>query len=73
MWTLEPILFLVPLGFVREAEVWVTRIGSHHNAVAAQYVLVLGDVPRVFIEFVAGGTLHHWIDCGRLYEGGPKT
>jgi serine/threonine protein kinase len=59
--------------FVREAEVWVTKIGLYPNALAAQYVLALGDVPRAFVEFVAGGTLHEWIADGRLYAGGPEA
>ncbi len=57
--------------FKREAEVWATRIGSHPNIVTCHQVFVLGDLPRVFVEFVAGGSLHEWIRTGKLYEGGP--
>lgn len=53
-----------------EAERWVNRIGLHPNIVACHYVRVLGGVPRVFIEYVDGGTLQEWVDTGRLYEGG---
>ncbi len=59
--------------FTKEAEQWVDRIGLHPNIVACHYVRVLGGVPRVFIEFVDGGTLSEWIVSKRLYEGGPQA
>ena len=34
---------------------------------------MLGGVPRVFIEYVDGGTLQEWIASKRLYEGGPEA
>jgi serine/threonine protein kinase len=59
--------------FTTEAEHWVDRIGLHPNVVACHYVRVLGGVPRVFIEYVEGGTLQEWITSKRLYEGGPQA
>jgi WD40 repeat protein/serine/threonine protein kinase len=60
-------------NFKTEAEQWVDTIGLHPNIVACHYVRVLGGVPRVFIEYVDGGTLQEWIASKRLYEGGPKA
>ena len=60
-------------NFTKEAEQWVDTIGLHPNIVVCHYVRVLGGVPRVFIEYVDGGTLQEWITSKRLYEGGPKA
>ena len=35
------------------------------------YVRRLGGIPRIFTEFVDGGSLADWIRSRRLYEGGP--
>ncbi len=48
-------------NFKTEAEQWVDKIGLHPNVVACHYVRLLGGVPRVFIEYVDGGTLQEWI------------
>ncbi|GIG66776.1 protein kinase domain-containing protein [Phytomonospora endophytica] len=56
--------------FVTEAETWVS-LGLHPNVCACHYVRVFDGVPRVFAEYVPGGSLRHWIDDGRLYRGGP--
>ncbi|HEY1177972.1 MAG TPA: protein kinase, partial [Phytomonospora sp.] len=56
--------------FVTEAETWVS-LGLHPNICACHYVRVLDGVPRVFAEYVPGGSLRDWIDDGRLYDGGP--
>jgi WD40 repeat protein len=58
--------------FKREAEEWVNRIGLHPHVVSCFYVRILGGLPRVFVEFVEGGSLGDWIRTGQLYEGGPK-
>ncbi|MFD7164743.1 WD40 repeat domain-containing serine/threonine protein kinase [Streptomyces violascens] len=55
--------------FVREAETWVS-LGLHPNVCACYYVRVLDGVPRVFAEYVDGGSLAEWIGDGRLYGGG---
>ncbi|MFE3454283.1 protein kinase [Nonomuraea sp. NPDC059194] len=54
--------------FVTEAEVWVS-LGLHPNVCACHYVRTLGGIPRVFAEYVTGGSLRDWIDDRRLYEG----
>ncbi len=58
--------------FLREAEVWVDKLGLHPNIVCCHYVRVLGGLPRVFVEFVDGGDLATWIESGKLYDGGPR-
>jgi hypothetical protein len=60
-------------NFKTEAEQWVDKIGLHPNIVACHYVRVLGGVPRVFIEYVDGGTLAGWIASKQLYAGGQKS
>lgn len=58
-------------NFEREAETWV-HLGLHPHVVFCHYVRRLGSIPRVFAEYVAGGSLEQWIRSGRLYEGGPE-
>ncbi len=54
--------------FVAEAETWVS-LGLHPHVCHCYYVRFLDDVPRVFAEYVAGGSLHDWISDRRLYDG----
>jgi WD40 repeat protein/serine/threonine protein kinase len=56
-------------NFVRECHTWMD-LGLHPHTVTCHYVRVLGGIPRVFAEFVDGGSLQDWVDDGRLYEGG---
>ncbi|MDW8003008.1 MAG: protein kinase, partial [Deltaproteobacteria bacterium] len=57
--------------FLAEAETWVS-LGLHPHIVTCFYVRTLGGIPRIFAEFVEGGSLKDWIRTRRLYEGGPK-
>jgi WD40 repeat protein/serine/threonine protein kinase len=57
--------------FEQEAETWVT-LGLHPHTVTCFYVRRIGDVPRVFAEYVSGGSLAEWVRTGRLYAGGPS-
>jgi WD40 repeat protein/serine/threonine protein kinase len=56
-------------SFVREAETWVD-LGLHPHIVACYYVRTIEEIPRVFAEYVEGGSLKDWIEDQRLYEGG---
>lgn len=58
-------------NFEREAETWV-NLGMHPHIASCYYVRRLGGIPRIFAEFVSGGSLSDWIRSGRLYEGGPE-
>src|SRR4029450_12108758 len=42
-------------AFVREAETWV-ELALHPHLVSCHYVRSVGGVPRVFAEFVDGGS-----------------
>ena len=55
--------------FVDEAETWVS-MGLHPHVCACHYVRTLDGLPRVFAEYVDGGSLRDWIDDRRLYQGG---
>lgn len=58
-------------NFIREAETWV-NLGLHPHIVSCYYVRTLGNIPRVFAEYVEGGSLKDWIGNGKLYEGGQE-
>ncbi|MEU5877030.1 protein kinase [Spirillospora sp. NPDC047279] len=46
-------------------------LGLHPHVCASHYVRDIGGLPRVFGEYVPGGSLRERIDDRRLYEGGP--
>src|ERR1700736_242926 len=59
--------------FETEAHTWV-ELGLHPTVVACVYVRRLGGLPRVFAEWVDGGSLSEAIgseeiESGRLYQG----
>ena len=58
-------------NFIRECETWI-NLGLHPHIVSCHYVRTLGGVPRVFAEYVVGGSLKDWIDSRKLYEDGPQ-
>lgn len=55
-------------NFVRECETWI-NLGLHPNTISCFYVRTLGGIPRVFAEYLEGGSLKDWIDNRKLYEG----
>jgi WD40 repeat protein/serine/threonine protein kinase len=57
-------------NFEREADTWV-NLGLHPHIVSCYYVRRLGGIPRLFAEFLDGGSLADWIRTRKLYEGGP--
>jgi WD40 repeat protein/serine/threonine protein kinase len=57
--------------FEGEAETWV-KLSLHPHTAHCYYVRRLGGIPRVFAEFVEGGSLAEWIRTKKLYTGGPE-
>ena len=55
-------------AFIRECETWV-NLGIHPNVVTCFYVRDLGSIPRIFAEYITGGSLLDWIAARRLYNG----
>jgi serine/threonine protein kinase len=44
----------------REAETWV-KLGTHRNIVRADYALEMDQMPHIFMEYVAGGSLRTYL------------
>jgi len=57
-------------NFERECETWV-NLGLHPHIVTCYYVRRVGGIPRVFAEYVPGGSVWEWIQNGDLYKGDP--
>jgi WD40 repeat protein/serine/threonine protein kinase len=55
-------------GFAAEAEAWV-GLGLHPHTVNCVYVRTVDDLPRVFAEWVDGGSVADVVRDGRLYAG----
>jgi serine/threonine protein kinase len=55
-------------NFAREAETWV-NLGLYPHIVSCYYVRTIGGIPRVFAEYVTGGSLKEWIKSRKLYAG----
>ena len=69
----RPALVARPGGvtdFETEAETWV-GLGVHPHTVSCVYVRHLDGLPRVFAEWVDGGSLAQWVQDRRLYQDGP--
>ncbi len=60
------------ISYEKEAQTWI-ELGLHPNIVTCYLVRRIGDIPRLFSEFVPDGSLRDWIRDGRLYEGGPEA
>ncbi len=52
---------------LREANGWI-RLGLHPNIASCYYVQAISNIPHIFIEYVAGGTLEEWINRGRCKD-----
>ncbi len=50
-------------NFVRECHTWMD-LGLHNHIVTCHYVRVLDGIPRVFADYVDGGSLKDWLDDG---------
>ena len=56
-------IFTKPKGkadFIREAETWVD-LGLHPHITSCYYVRTIQDIPLIFVEYMDGGSLEHWI------------
>ena len=51
----------------QECETWID-LGLHPHIVSCYYVRRLGGIPRVFAEFVEGGSLRDWIVKGKTKD-----
>ena len=58
-------------SFVNECDTWI-KLGLHPHTVSCYYVRSLGGIPRVFAEYVEGGSLSDWVRSGRFYADGPE-
>lgn len=54
--------------FLLEAQTWVD-LGLHPNIVQCWYVRELGGIPRVFMDYLDGGSLRDWIKKGKVLPG----
>ncbi len=52
-------------SFKSEAEKWIS-VGMHPNVTTCFYVQNLGNSPRIFAEFVEGGSLSDWINARKF-------
>ena len=57
-------------NFVEAADGWI-GLGLFPHIVSCYYARKLGGIPRLFLEFVEGESLHEWIQTRRLYDAGP--
>lgn len=58
-------------SFETEAQTWV-ELDPHPHTVGCVYVRRLDGLPRVFAEWIDGGSLAETIADRRLYRGGPQ-
>ncbi len=54
-------------AFLREAETWV-NLGLHPHIAACYYVREMGGLPRIFVEYVSGGSLRDALAEQRLRD-----
>ncbi len=58
-------------SFIHEAETWV-NLGLYPHIVSCYYIRVVKGIPRIFMEYVEGGTLADGIEQGWLYNQDPR-
>lgn len=56
------------IAFEQEAQNWI-NLGTHPNILTCFYVRRLGDIPRIFSEFVPSGSLEDWLQANVLQQG----
>jgi len=52
-------------AFVQECQAWID-LGQHPNIVTCYYVRILGEIPRVFAEYMQGGNLRTLLSNKKL-------
>jgi serine/threonine protein kinase len=57
--------------FEKECETWI-NLGLHPHIVNCFYVRTLEGIPRIFAEYIQGGTLSEWICSRKLYGSDEK-
>ena len=60
------------IAYEKEAQTWI-ELGLHSNIVTCYLIRRIGNIPRLFAEFVPDGSLRDWMRDGRLYEGGEEA
>jgi WD40 repeat protein/serine/threonine protein kinase len=55
--------------FEQDIDAWI-QLGTHPHIVSCYYVRRVNSSPLVFSEYVAGGSLHDWIQSRQLYADG---
>jgi serine/threonine protein kinase len=58
-------------SFEQEAETWV-NLGLHPQIACCHYVRRLGGIPRIFAEYVSGGSLSDNIALGKFHDSSPQ-
>lgn len=53
--------------FLDECQGWV-NMGLHPNVVSAFYVRDIGNIPRIFIEYIEGGSLAESLKSGKIKD-----
>ncbi|MEQ8187334.1 MAG: protein kinase [Candidatus Eremiobacterota bacterium] len=54
-------------NFLDECQGWV-NMGLHPNVVSAFYVRDIGNIPRIFIEYIDGGSLAESLKSGKIKD-----
>ncbi len=54
--------------FLREAETWID-LGVHPHIVQCLFVMDIHGLPSLFLDYLTGGSLKHWIDAGHVKPG----
>ncbi len=58
--------------FLAELQTWID-LPEHKNLVACRFFRTLGEEILIFADYVEEGSLAHWIQSGKLYEGGHRV
>ena len=59
-------------AFTQECQTWI-NLGIHPNIVSCYFIRQLGAIPRIFADYIDGGSLREWIDSNHLYKDGREA